>query len=147
MDSTVNTLFDQVLPDKENSEVFYEACDIEDLRKEVVARLEEVDISEPVKLWWEDKALIALFMDAYKSGCISLPTDPVERFRWIALLCVEMSNIESYDCGDIVNPLYFLTADLMVVFEGLYGDEALELVFGVWNRLNTEGWDSVVGLK
>ena len=59
---------------------------------------------------------------------VFLPRDPVERLRWIALLCVAMSNIEGFPCGNLVLPVGFLPEDMMEIYEEVYSPDVIEEV-------------------
>ncbi len=142
MNSLVNDV-EKVDPQKENAEVFEETLALEELRKEVIERLEWIEKNDTGQFWWEDKPLINLFMTLYKCGCILLPKKPVERLRWIALLCLEISNLEEFDCGNIIIPLDFLPDSLLFVFEEPYGRAVMEGVLNLREQLSTLGWEAV----
>lgn len=142
MSSFVNSM-EKVDPYRENAEIFNQTLEIEELRKEVVKRLDWIENNDNCGFWWEDKSLMNLFLTLYQSGCISLPKNPVERFRWIARLCLEMSNLEEFDCGNIILPLDFLPESRLVIFEELYDPAVMESVLNLRRRLEIEGWDSV----
>jgi len=144
VDSAVNTLFSEISPGKLNSEILAETLVIDKLREEVVRRLTQIEKLD-LGFWWQDKDLMEMFNSVFKSGCIILPKDPVERLRWIALLCVEMSNTEGFDCGNIVIPLDFLPLEMMVLFEDLYGVDVLESVIEIREKVAEQGWGAVFG--
>ncbi len=96
-------------------------------------------------MWWSDKELIQLFMDLYKSGCILLPKDGVERIRWIALLCLEFSSNYGFDCSGIILPFDFLTEDMFEVFEGVYPAYIEREVRNLRKKITDESWNSVFG--
>lgn len=142
MNSLVNDV-ERVDPQKENVDVFEEALALEELRKEVVKRLIWIEKNYTGQFWWEDKPLMNLFLTLYKSGCIQLPQKPVDRLRWIALLCLEISNLEGFDCGNIIIPLDFLPDSLLFVFEEPYGRAVMESVLNLRDQLSTLGWEAV----
>lgn len=145
MDSAANSFFSVIMPGKENRDFFDEAIVIEKLRKEVVSRLIEIEKQGDNPFWWQDKPLMDLFATVYESGCITLPMDPVERLMWTALLCVEMSNRENFDCGNIVIPPDFLPVELLVIYEDEYSAEIIEEVFEIRRQLEKNGWEAVFG--
>lgn len=146
MDSIVSLIFSVVLPGKENIEVFNEALEIEKLREEVVARLINLEKEDLGRFWWEDKALMNLFETVYKSGCILLPKDPVERLRWIALLCIEMSKKEDFSYGNIIIPPDYLPDEMVEIYEQVYGSDVIEEVIDIRSRLLKNGWKATLGV-
>lgn len=142
MESMIND-FERIEEGKENIVVFDETLESAELRKEVVERLIRFENSDELQFWWEDRPLLDIFMNLYRAGCISLPQDPVERFRWIALLCQEMSNEEGFDTSEIILVLDFLPEELMLLFEETYGTAVLENALDIRGRLSLEGWQAV----
>ena len=142
MESAVNSMFSPIFSNKPNSEVLAETLDIDKLREAVVARLAEIEKEDRGHYWWEDKPLMDLIQTVYQSGCILLPTDSVERLRWIALLCVAMSNIEDFSCGNLVLPVDFLPDDMMELYEDVYGLDVIEEVVKIRKQLAEWGWKS-----
>lgn len=142
MNTLINDL-DKVIQDKENTEVFEETLELEELRKQVVSRLEWIEKNDSGQFWWEDKPLIDLFITLYKCGCISLPKNPVERFRWIALLCLEISKMEEYACGNVVLPPDFLPEEFFEMYEDEYGVGVIDEIRKLRARLAERGWEAV----
>jgi hypothetical protein len=68
---------------------------------------------------------------------------PVERLRWIALLCVAMSNLEDFSCGNLVLPVDFLPDDMLVLYEDVYSVGVLEEVAKIRKQLEELGWKTV----
>jgi hypothetical protein len=132
-----------VLPGKINSEVFNETCDIECLREEVVARLAKFEEDDSGQYWWQDKQLRNIFESVYKSGCILLPRDAVEKLRWIALLCLQMSKIEGFSCGNVIIPPDFLPDDMMEMWVDVYGLDVIGNVAMIRMDLAKRGWEAV----
>jgi hypothetical protein len=132
-----------VLPGKINSEVFNETCDIECLRAEVVARLTEIEKDDSGQYWWQDKQLRSIFESVYKSGCILLPRDAVERLRWIAILCLQMSKIEGFACGNVIIPPDFLPDDMMEMWVDVYGLDVIGQIAIIRMDLAKRGWEAV----
>ena len=143
MESAVNHMFLPILPGKLNSEVLAEALDIERLREEVVGRLSQIEKEDRGHFWWQDNELMDIFKTVYQSGCIQLPTDPVEKLRWIALLCVAMSNIEGFSCGNLILQVDFLPDDMLELYENAYSVDIFEEVAKLRKQLAEQGWMSV----
>ncbi|EKD52677.1 MAG: hypothetical protein ACD_61C00275G0006 [uncultured bacterium] len=143
MDSAVNSLFSEVLPGKKNSEVFNETCDIDCLREEVVARLAKIEEDDSCQYWWQDKQLRNIFESVYKSGCILLPRDAVERLRWIAILCLQMSKIEGFSCGNVIIPPDFLPDDMMEMWVDVYGLDVVGQIAMIRMDLAKQGWEAI----
>lgn len=146
-DSFSNTLFTKILPSKENEELFREAIEIQQLGDEVVERLRWIQLNIEGYLWWNDKKLIGIFTELYKSGCIVLPRYGAERIRWIALLCLEFSNIYSFDAQGIITPFDFLTEDMFAIFQDMYPKSVIKEVKELRGRLDDQGWEAVFGAK
>lgn len=141
MDSEVNDFFQRVLVEKENHQIFNETLEIVRLREyviEMLTRIEETDSG----FWWTDNDLMEMFDSLYTSGCIILPRDPVERLRWIALLCIEISEIEGFDCGNIVLPPDFLPEAMFGIYEDVYGVGVIEEIKKIRERLAKQGWEA-----
>jgi len=143
MESAVNSLFSPIMPGKQNAEILAEALEVEKLREEVVDRLSQIEAQDQGHFWWQDHKLMDIFRTVYESGCILLPIDPVERLRWIALLCVDMSSIEGFSCGNLVLPVDFLPDDMMVLFEEVYSVGVMEEVEKIRKQLAEGGWKSI----
>lgn len=141
MNTLLNDL-ERVSPDKENTEIFEETLGLDKLRKEVVKRLEWIE-KHDTGLWWLDKPLMSLFVTLYKAGCILLPKNPVERFRWIALLCLEISKMEEFACGNVVLPPDFLDEEYFEMYEGIYGVGLIDEISKLRSQLAERGWDAV----
>lgn len=145
MDSAVNTFFKPLFPGKENSEVFNDSVAIETLRKAVVARLTIIEKEDAGISWWNDRELMNLFKEVYENGIIFLPSAPVDRLRWIAMLCIEMSNQEGFDCGNIILPIDFLPADMAMLFAFVYPENLMMIAMDLRSKLKNQGWKEVFG--
>lgn len=143
MESAVNSMFSPLLPGKKNSEILAETLDIDRLREDVVKRLTKIVELDEGQFWWQDNELMEIFKAVYKSGCVLLPLDPVERLKWIALLCVAMSNIEGFACGNLVLPIDFLPEDMFEVYEDVYGVDVIEEVEKIRKQLAEQGWRAI----
>lgn len=143
MESAVNSMFAVVFPGKSNYEVFNDALEIYMLREQVLAKLLQIEMSDTGDFWWQDKELMGIFDLLYKSGVILLPTNPAERLRWIALLCVEISNYEEFDCGNVILPIDFLPDEMLELFEDAYGAKLIEEVIKTRKQLVEQGWESL----
>lgn len=143
MESAVNSLFPEILPGKANFDIFDETLEIYKLREEVLTRLTFIENNDDGSFWWQDKDLIGIFNTLYTSGIILLPRDPVDRLRWIALLCVEISNYEEFDCGNIILPVDFLPAEIFELYEEVYPENIVEGVKKIRKQLAEQGWESM----
>jgi len=147
MDSATNSLFSRINPDKENSDIFTETVEIYKLREEIIARLTLLEENDFGLFWWQDLKIMEIFKMLFESGIILLPRNPVERLRWIALLCIEMSNYQEFDCGNVVLPLDFLPDEMLEIFEDCYTLGIVTDVKDIRKRLTELGWNAVFGWK
>lgn len=143
MDSEANTYFDKLLPEKENSEIFNEALQITEFREAVVKNLTRFEAEDVGHFWWQDKGLMSLFEELYKGGCITLPKNPVDRLRWVALLCIEISKLEGFSWGNVVIPPDYLPEEMVEMYERVYGSDVIEEVILIREQLREKGWESV----
>jgi len=141
----LGTFFSPVVLGKENFVVFNEILESETLRKDVVSHLKRIGPTTPTNYWLKDAQLIKLFMELYKSGVVPLPSDPVYRIRWIAIICLECCNDEGFDCGEIILPMDFLPDYLCAIFEEVFGKEIYGQATGLRDSLKKSGWISVFG--
>ncbi len=129
-----------------NSEALRAAVELTELRTKVVEILKRIEKTDTDAFWWEDKELMALFMTVYKSGLIRLPTNPVERLRWIALVCVECSKAEGWQDHDkIIIPPDYLPDDLNGMYMKVYEPWVIDEVINLRNDLDARGWEAVFG--
>lgn len=126
----------------DNAEAMKATVDLIDLRKKVVEILAKIEATDSDMFWWENKELMNLFMTLYKSGLIRLPTDAVERLRWIALICAECSKAEEFACGNVIIPPDYLPDDLNAMYEKVYGRAVIDEVINLRNILDANGWEA-----
>lgn len=142
---TFNELFTRQSKTKENNQLAMEALNILLLRELVVARLSSFEATDIDTFWWNDKELMSFIKELFKAGVIFLPNDPVERLRWIALLCIECSKIEEFDCGNILLPIDFVSTFDLEKYVDLYGVAVIGDVIQIRELLKEMGWDAVFG--
>ncbi len=143
MDPEVDTFFEKVLPERENSELFRETLQMAQLREEVIKNLTRFEAEDFGHFWWQDKELMGLFEELYKSGCITLPKNPVDRLRWIALLCVEISKTEGFSWGNVIIPPDYLPDEMVEIYERVYGSDVIEEVIKIREQLKERGWEAI----
>lgn len=143
MKSFIND-FEQITRDKDNNEVFDETLEMmDDVGEKVVERLDWILENDPKLEWWNDKELMNQFVILYKSCLICLPKNPVERLRWIALLCLEISNNEGFDCSKVITPFDLLPKGLSTIYKDVDNKSKFKSVIDIRNRLKKEGWEAV----
>lgn len=142
MDSEVNIFFEQVLAEKENSELLNEALQIAQLREEVIKNLTRFVAEDEGHFWWQDKELMGIFEELYKGGCITLPKNPVDRLRWTALLCIEISKMEGFSWGNVIIRPDYLPDEMVEIYERVYGTDVIEEVFKIREQLREKGWEA-----
>lgn len=143
--SALNDFFPQIVQGKSNGEVMDDATDMLFLRESVVLCLSRIESEDLGHFWWQDKELMKIFDDLYTAGVLPLPKDPVDRLRWIALVCVECSKEEGFACGDVIIPLDFLPPEMFFVFEDGYSQDIVEEVLALRKKLSELGWEKVFG--
>jgi len=145
MDSFLNTSFPKIVEDKTNAEVMAGLVGSVYFREVVVKHLERIENEDLGHFWWEDKVLMSFFEELFKAGVLLLPSDPVDRIRWIALACVEASNMEDFSCGNIIIPFDFLPVDMFEIFEADFGTKIMDAVIEFRESLAKKGWKVVFG--
>lgn len=141
--SAVNKWFPRILPTAQNSEVFFEMTDIEVLRDMVLNRLDEIKVSTNGGEWYRDKSLIGLFDRLYRCGCITLPANPVDRIRWLALACVFFARQSNFDLGNVIIPLDYVT-DAELEQYGECGTNLITKTRSFRVELEENGWNSLL---
>jgi len=141
MNPAANIYFPRILADKKNSAVLQEAVEIDGLREEVVACLERIEKEDAGEPWWKGTQLMSIFEAVFQSGCILLPRDPVQRLRWIALLCVEISKREGFSCGNIIIAPDYVPDKELGLYEDIYGISVIEDIKDIRRKLSQVGWD------
>ena len=130
--------FYRISREKINSTVLKETVGIVKLRKFVVEQLTKIENgSEP--FWWQNKELLAIFQSLSEIGEIVLPTDPVDRARWIALLCVAMAEVEGFSYGNVLIPADYLPEEMLTEQEERYGVGVIDDIRSFRNKLLKEG--------
>jgi hypothetical protein len=142
---TFNDLFMKQSKTKDNNQLATEALNILLLRELVVARLSSFEATDIDTFWWNDKELMSFIKELFMAGIVFLPNDPVERLRWIALLCIECSKMEEFDCGSILLPIDFVSTYDLEKYVDLYGVAVIGDVIQIRELLKEMGWDAVFG--
>lgn len=145
MKSGLNDFFPLIVDGKGNGEVMDEAVAMLFLRESVVLCLSRIEKDDLGRFWWEDKELMKIFRDLYSAGVLPLPKDPVDRLRWIALVCVECCSEEGFAWGNIIIPLDFLPIEEFELFEDGYSQDMVEEVLALRKKLSELGWEKVFG--
>ena len=145
MDDVAKKFFPVVVPGRENSEVIFDSVKIDLLRKSVVLALKRIETEDLGHCWWEDGELMKIFGDLYKAGVIFLPSDPVDRLRWIALLCIEICVVEEFSWGNVLVPMDYLPYDKFELFEDRYSINVFVEILKIRERLDGVGWHMVFG--
>lgn len=144
MNPAANIYFSKILPDKKNSAVLQDAVEIAELRKKVVACLERIEKEDAGEPWWKDAELMSIFEAVYTSGCILLPQNPVQRLRWLALLCVEISKVEGFSCGNMIIAPDYVPDKELDLYEDIYGISVIEDIKDIRRKLSQVGWEKAL---
>lgn len=135
--------FSPISPNKDNGRVIAETVEIEKLRKFVVARLTTIE-KEWEAGWWEDKELMRMFDKLFITGVILLPMDVVERVRWIALVCIAISEHEGFSYGNVLVLEDYFPNEELESLEHLHGERVVEDVQQFRARIAKRGWKSLL---
>ncbi len=138
-------LFSKVSTIKTNNYLAQEALDMVFLRVSVVLILREFEATDTEAFWWKNRNLMKIFKDLYEAAVITLPSDPVDRLRWIALLCVECSISQDFDCGNLIIPPDYASNEDLERYEELYGSAIIADIKTIRNELTEKGWKVVFG--
>lgn len=139
----INESFPIVLSGRDNMDVFNEALEIQKFGDEVIERLRWIEENDPGYSWWEDKELMELFNSLYRCGCILLPREGVDRLRWIALLCIEFSNIYDFSCGNLVIAPDYVEDYELENWNDIYGTDVIEKVIDIRSKVKESGWEAI----
>lgn len=139
----VDRWFPRILLQAPNSEVFFEMTDIDVLGDLVVARLHSIKFSEDGRKWYHDKELIGLFDNLRKCGCITLPSSPVDRIRWIALACLFFAKQKEFYYGNMITPHDYVSDDELEQYVG-WGQHLIEKTRKFHAELKEKGWESLL---
>lgn len=137
----LNSLFSKISPKVANAEFFRETLNLPGFCGHVVFVLEEIENSKN-PLWWEEKSLLMFFDELYKAGIVTLPHDPVERIRWIALLCIAAAKAKDYSYGNVLITPDYLPDDMVEMYERVYGSDVIEEVILIREELREKGWEA-----
>lgn len=137
-----NKLFDRVSEERSNSAVISDMAKRVFLRKAVVTCLTRIGSRDEGMNWWQDKELMNIFENVYKAGVLPLPSDPVERIRWIAFLCMKTCEFDKFSYGNLLIPLDYLPDDQL---DDSYGVSVLTDTQNLREELKQKGWNAVFG--
>ncbi len=141
-----NKIFDRVSDRKTNAEVIDQMSKRVIVRVVVVSCLRRINTRSKESNWWQDSDLMTTFKNMYLAGVLPLPNDPVERIRWIALLCMRVCEVDKFDCGSLLLPLDYLPDDQLDDLPDSKPHESIRAaVEKLRNELRDEGWDKVFG--
>ena len=138
----VDKFFPVVVAGKSNTEVFEDLMGLTEVRDTVVEHLRRIGPLTNKNFWWRDNQLVKLFNDLYKSGIVPFPPDPVDRIRWIALLCLEFANEKDFKWENIILPMDFLPDDMFGGLEKVYDVSIFIRIFRMRKRLADLGWEA-----
>lgn len=145
--SFVNNSFTRIAEHRENIDFFNEALAIPDFPVLIVKHLERIENSSDGHDWWLDKELMKIFDDLYKCAIVSLPCEPVERIRWIALICIACSENAGFSYGNVLVPPDYLPDEEIEGYASLYGWDVIERIQELRKQLREKGWNSLVSDK
>jgi len=113
--------FSRIDPKVSNGQLLLQAVNAPKVSSFIVERLE--DIERTGELFGNDKALASWFDRQIQSGAIVAPEDPVDKHRWLALLCIAASKKEDFSYGNVVLAPDYLPEDSEAFqeYESVYG--------------------------
>ncbi len=138
----VNSSFARLSKDKTNARLISDLVKKVYLRKSIVACLARIEAEDTVVNWWQDKELLSVFKNMHQAGVLPLPSDPVERVRWVALICVRACELDKFKYGNLITPLDYLPDDLI---DDSYGVSTLIDIQNLREDLKNRGWNTVFG--
>ncbi len=147
MEYDVIESFPEIVPGRTNEFLLLELNSCFFFRKVAVEHLARIEKEDLGFNWWHDEDLMKLFKDLYLAGVVLLPSDPVDRIRWIALTLIKASKTEGFSWGNIVILLDVLPDEMLEACnnEYKYGQGALEEVRKFRTELREKGWKEVFG--
>ncbi len=135
--------FSRISSNKSNSTVLQDILEIEKLGELVISRLEVLEKDDEI-LWWEDKELIRTFDKLFQAGIVLLPNDPVDRYRWIALVCISFSEKGGFSYGNLLFSVDYLPDEMLPEREERFGVGIIEEEQQFRKKLANEGWKSLL---
>ncbi len=139
---SANVMFRRVSGRKSNSQIIDQMSKRVFLVEAVVSCLKRIESRDEGINWWQDSELMNVFGSMYKAGVLPLPVDPVERIRWIALLCIKTCEFDKFSYGNLLIPLDYLPDNLL---DDSYGISVLTSVKSLRKELKEKGWYHLFG--
>lgn len=135
-----NEKFERLSTSFTNAEILRDLVKRVYLRESVFTRLLSIEESGKNIKWWEDEELMNIFKNMYFAGVLLLPYNPVERLRWIALICSSVCEWKKHKNVNLLTD-----TDLLPVGDVL-ADKSLVLkkeILDIRSELAKNGWDYV----
>jgi hypothetical protein len=142
--SAAEKYFSVISPDKSNVRVIEDTLEVEKLRELVMERLKKLECCSEGLSWWKDKELMTAFHKLFMTGVILLPFNSVERVRWIALVCIAISERENFSYEGILIPADYLPDEELYNLQYEYGAIAIAQVIKFHNKVARKGWGSLL---
>lgn len=127
--------FRRISGDKKNDQVMEETARIPKLRAFVVEQLIKIENGPDCPYWWQNKELVNMFLSLNEIGGIELPKESVEKYRWIALVCIVIAELEGFSYGNVLIPADYLPEEKLAEQELIYGVGVIEDIKGFRNDL------------
>ena len=133
--NSADKYFNRIEPDIKNGNILIQTIETEGISASIVNRLE--DIEKRGDSFWNNKELNDWYKDQINLGNIKAPEDPVDKMRWLSLMCITASIKEGFSCGNVVIPPDVLPEDSkeFKMYEELYGSSVLEDIITFRNTL------------
>ncbi len=121
-----DTHFSNIDPKVSNGQLLMQAVNAPGVSSSLVERLESIERSG--ELFGNDRALANWFDSQIESGAIVAPKDPVDKHRWLALMCIAASKKEDFSYGNVVLAPDYLPEDSkeFLEYESIYGANVID---------------------
>lgn len=137
-----NSTFERLSTEVSNARLLSDQVKKIYLRKSVIVCLQRIGREGLGINWWQDTKLMSIFQRMYEAGVLPLPVDPVERIRWIALICARACEFDGLNCDELVNELDYLPTIGQCKDRN---QDRVDRIKEIRRILKQNGWKSVFG--
>lgn len=132
--------FNRIDPDLDNGEVLRETINTTGITDFIVHRIAYAESNSLA--YYDDLELMTWYNSNIASDRIKVPTDPVYRLRWLALLCITACLIEDFPAGNVVIVAEYLPedSDEFLEYGETHGESVLEDIIRKRKAVSQNGW-------
>ena len=124
--SQADKYFPRIDPGTSNGQLLMRAINLQGASSLIVHRLEEIERTG--ELFNSDQELNTWLDTQIQSKVIHAPMDPVDKYRWLALMCIAASIKEDFSYGNVIIVPDYLPENSAEFreYERMYGAEVID---------------------